>query len=164
MAALVAAFLCVLIWGVLMSKNIDDYIQQGIYGPRETKPDERRKFLGTIRERIVIALTQEQVREKGIYSEVEDAIKENRKARLYLNGNINYKVLTKYTKIASKYKVPYTFVTNNNHNSEIGLVLAYDDAIDKEEIYVKRENTVVQPQSNNKKTPFAFIRNLFKIQ
>ena len=149
-----------------MSRNIDDYIQQGIYGPRETKPDERRKFLGTIRERIVIALTQEQVREKGIYSEVEDAIKENRKARLYLNGNINYKVLTKYTKIASKYKVSYTFVTNNNHNSEIGLVLAYDDAIDKEEIYVKRANPnpVVQPQSSNKKGLFSFVRNLFKSQ
>ena len=63
-----------------MSKNIDDYIQQGIYGPRETKPDERRKFLGTIRERIVIALTQEQVREKGIYTQVEEAIKENRES------------------------------------------------------------------------------------
>ena len=79
------------------------------------------------------------MREKGIYRQVEDAIKENKKAHLYLNGNINYKVLTKYTKIASKYKVSYTFVTNKNHNSDIGLVLAYDHAIDKEEIYVKKE-------------------------
>ncbi len=151
MAALVAAFLCVLIWGVLMSKNIDDYIQQGIYGPRETKPDERRKFLGTIRERIVIALTQEQVREKGIYIQVEEAIKENKQARLYLNGNINYKIVTKYTKIASKYNVAYTFVTNKNHNSDIGLVLAYDHAIDKEEIYVKREMPIAKLQQSEKK-------------
>lgn len=147
-----------------MSRNIDDYIQQGMYGPRETKPDERRKFLGTIRERIVIALTQEQVREKGIYIQVEEAIKGNKQARLYLNGNINYKILTKYTKIASKYNVSYTFVTNKNHNSEIGLVLAYDDAIDKEEIYVKRKNPVVQPESINKKNLLSFIRNLFKSQ
>lgn len=145
-----------------MSGNLDDYIQQGIYGTRQTKPDERRKFLGTIRERIVIALTQAQVKEKGIYKQVEDAIKENREANLYLNGNINYKVLGKYTKIASKYGVSYTFVTNKNHNSEIGLLLAYDHAIDKEEIYVEKENPTTKPQKSNKKSPLSFIGKLFK--
>lgn len=147
-----------------MSRNIDDYIQQGIYGSRQTKPDERRKFLGTIRERIVIALTQGQVREKGIYRQVEDAIKENREARLYLNGNIHYKVLTKYTKIATKYEVPYTFVTNKNHNSEIGLLLAYDHAIDKEEIYVEKEIPIVKPQKTKKKDHVSIFAKLFKRQ
>ncbi|WP_252504201.1 YueI family protein [Sporosarcina sp. Marseille-Q4943] len=148
---------------VEVSGNIDDYIQQGIHGSRETKPDERRKFLGTIRERIVIALTKEQVRERGIYEQVEDAIKENREARLYLNGHIHYKVLLKYTKIASKYDVPYTFVTNKNHDSEIGIILAYDHAIDKEEIYVKRETpNVEKPQNSKKKGLFSAISKLFK--
>lgn len=64
-----------------MSNNIDDYIQRGIYGDKETKPSERRKYLGTIRERIVIALTQGQVRERGVYKEVEEAIKNNKEAR-----------------------------------------------------------------------------------
>jgi len=147
-----------------MSGNIDDYIQQGIYGTRETKPDERRKFLGTIRERIVIALTQAQVKEQGIYKQVEDAIKENREARLYLNGNINYAVLSKYTKIASHYNVSYTFVTNKNHNSEIGLLLAYDYAIDKEEIYVEREIPIEEPQTSNKNSISSIISRLFKLQ
>lgn len=145
-----------------MSGNVDDYIQQGIHGTIETKPDERRKFLGTIRERIVIVLTKEQVREKGIYIQVEDAIKENRKARLYLNGNINYRVLAKYTKIASKYDVSYRFVTNKNHNSEIGLVLAYDHAINKEEIFVTREISTTEPQKSTKKSPLSLIAKLFK--
>ncbi|GEN83757.1 hypothetical protein SLU01_20690 [Sporosarcina luteola] len=145
-----------------MSGNIDDYIQQGIYGSRQTKPDERRKFLGTIRERIVIALTQAQVRERGIYRQVEDAIKENREARLYLNGNIHYKVLTKYTKIAAKYNVNYTFVTNKNHNSEIGLLLAYDHAINKEEIFVEKEMPVPKPQKSNKKSRVSLFAKLFK--
>jgi uncharacterized protein YueI len=147
-----------------MSGNIDDYIQQGIYGTRQTKPDERRKFLGTIRERIVIALTQAQVKEPGIYNQVEDAIKENREARLYLNGNINYGVLSKYTKIASKNDVKYTFVTNKEHNSEIGLLLAYDHAINKEEIYVKKEISTPDPQTNieEKKGLFSVFYKFFK--
>ncbi|MGN7388715.1 YueI family protein [Sporosarcina sp. SAFN-015] len=149
-----------------MSDNIDDYIQQGMFGTKQTKPDERRKFLGTIRERIVIALTQEQVKEQGIYKQVEDAIKENKKARLYLNGNINYGVLSKYTKIASKHGVNYTFVTNKKHNSEIGLLLAYDHAINKEEIYVKKEIPTPTPQQikNEKKGLLSILSKLFKQQ
>ncbi|MEK5037091.1 DUF1694 domain-containing protein [Sporosarcina sp. FSL K6-3457] len=41
-----------------MSNNVDDYLQRGFYGAKEMKPAECRKFLGTIRERIIIALTQ----------------------------------------------------------------------------------------------------------
>ncbi|SID83289.1 Uncharacterized conserved protein [Mycobacteroides abscessus subsp. abscessus] len=54
-----------------MPQNVDDYVKQGMYGQKQTKPDERRKFLGTIRERIVIALTQPQVRREGTHREVE---------------------------------------------------------------------------------------------
>ena len=79
-----------------------------------------------------------------------------------MNGNINYKVLTKYTKIASKYNVSYTFVTNKNHNSEIGLILAYDHAIDKEEIYVKREIPIAKlQQSEKKKGAFSKLVKFF---
>lgn len=49
----------------LLSKSkVDDYLQQGIYGPKVTNPDERRQFLGTLRERIEVALNQGQVMEK----------------------------------------------------------------------------------------------------
>ena len=141
-----------------MSNNIDDYLQQGIHGPRGPKPDERRRFLGTFRERIVIVLTQTQIRERGIYIQVEVAIKENRKAHLYLNGNMNYELLAKYTKIAAKYHMNYTMVTNKEHDSEIGLVLAYDYAIDKDEIYVKEEIAKTKKE-NNKNGLFS---SLFK--
>ncbi|MBU8880299.1 YueI family protein [Bacillus sp. FJAT-29790] len=146
-----------------MSKNIDDYIQQGIHGQKETNPDERRKFLGTLRERIVIALTQSQVREPGIYKQVEDALKGNRKARLYLNGNMSYSELSKYTKQAAKNKIEYTMVTNKDHNSDIGLVLAYDYAIDKEEIYVKKESPKKTVQKGKgKKGVFTIFSKVFK--
>ncbi|QUW23607.1 YueI family protein [Sporosarcina sp. Marseille-Q4063] len=142
-----------------MSNHIDDYLQQGIHGPRGPKPDERRRFLGTYRERIVIALTQAQIREKGIYKQVEVAIKKNRKARLYLNGNMNYGLLTKYTRIAAKYQMNFTMVTNREHDTEIGLVLAYDYAIDKEEIYVKKQIPKAKKEKSNRNGLFA---NLFK--
>ena len=40
-----------------MSKaDLDEYLKQGMYGTKETNPDERRQFLGTIRERIEVRL------------------------------------------------------------------------------------------------------------
>ncbi|GKV57279.1 hypothetical protein NCCP2222_32260 [Sporosarcina sp. NCCP-2222] len=146
-----------------MSNNVDDYIQQGMYGHKETKRTERKRFLGTIRERIVIALTQEQVWEHGIYKQVEEAIKGNRSAHLYLNGNIHYEVLSKYTKIASQNDVLYTIVTNLESDTDIGLVLAYDYAIDKEEIYVKREIQIPKKGERRKKGLSGILAKLFKM-
>ncbi|WP_394140938.1 YueI family protein [Cytobacillus oceanisediminis] len=141
-----------------MAENIDDYLQQGIHGQKQTKPDERRKFLGTLRERIVIALKQPQVREDGIYPQVEEALKTNSQAHLYLNGNMSYSYLSKYIKSASKYKVEYTIVTNKEHNSEIGLVLAHDYAIDKPDIYVERKTVKAEP----KKASGGIFAKIFK--
>ncbi|MEQ2527781.1 YueI family protein [Bacillaceae bacterium CLA-AA-H227] len=141
--------------------NLDDYLQQGIYGQKEINPDERRKFLGTLRERVVIALTQVQVREENIFTEVEEALKSNSDATLLLNGNIDYAHLSKYIKLASKYNAEYTIVTNNEHNSEIGLVLAHEYAVDKEDIYVTQKK-IEYVESKEKKGLLSGLTKIFK--
>jgi uncharacterized protein YueI len=88
---------------------------------------------------VVIVLKQAQLIEPGIYPEVETALKENKSAHLYLNGNMSYEYLSKYKKIADKLDIEYTIVTNKEYDSELGLVLAYDYAIDKESIYVEKK-------------------------
>jgi len=138
-----------------LSPDIDDYLQQGIYGKKEINPDERRKFLGTLRERVVIALKQSQVREDGTYQEVDVALRENKMAHLFLNGNMDYEYISKYKKLADKYGVDFTIVTNKEYNSELGLVLAFDYAIDKENIYVEKEKIDLQQASTKKKGFFA---------
>lgn len=63
--------------------NLDDYLQKGMYGEKQLKPDEKRKYLGTFRERIVVALKKSQVMEKQIYPEVEDLMKKIQKQSCY---------------------------------------------------------------------------------
>ncbi|MGV3240962.1 YueI family protein, partial [Streptococcus hyovaginalis] len=82
--------------------NLDDYMQKGMYGAKETKPEERRKFLSTLRERVVIALQQSQVMEPSPYKEILDAMKQNPGAKLYLNGHLDYSYLSKYIKEANE--------------------------------------------------------------
>ena len=60
--------------------------------------------------------------------------------------------LSKYIKKANQYKINYTIVTNKEYNSEIGLVLAHENAVDKEDIYVTHKNQVPEQQAPNAKT------------
>jgi len=121
------------------SSSVDDYLQNGIYGVKQTKPEERRKFLGTIRERIVVALTKSQVMENGVYPEVEQLMKEHPKATLLLNGELDYSFVSDYIHSARSKNIAFSIVTNKEHNTNIGLVLTYDHAINNENIYIQKK-------------------------
>ncbi|WP_053364912.1 YueI family protein [Bacillus sp. FJAT-27245] len=135
--------------------TVDDVLKQGIHGPKELKPEERRRFLGTIRERILVALTKSQVYEPGTYPEVGRLMKEYPDAHLYTNGTIAYEEFSKYLKEANKYKIEYTIVANQGHDTDIGLVLACGYAVDKEEIFIK--GSVDEPE----KTPAPSKKGFF---
>ncbi len=118
---------------------MDDYLQQGIHGAKVTKPDERRRFLGTIRERVAVALTQAQIGDDSLLPQLEQIMDEHASAHLYLNGNISYSAFSHYIEAAKKRGITYTMVTNKEHDSDLGLVLAHDQAIDKEEIFLEKK-------------------------
>jgi uncharacterized protein YueI len=144
----------------LSKQSVDEILQQGIQGPKEIKPDEKRKFLGTFRERVIIALKKNQVMENDIYPQVENSMKESKAAHLFLNGNIGYEKLSKYIKLAKKYKIEHTIVTNKEHDTEIGLVLAMDHAIDKTEIYIiEKEPVLSKPPRQEKPSIFSKLFN-----
>ncbi|WP_308301794.1 YueI family protein [Neobacillus cucumis] len=143
----------------LERKTVEDVLQQGIYGPLETKPDERRKYLGTLRERIIVVLTKSQVAETKIYPQVEQLMKENSKAQLLLNGNMVYEELSKYVKLAAKNKIEHKIVTNKEHDTDIGLVLAMSYAIDKEDICISPKMQIPEKLPEKKRSLFA---KLFK--
>ncbi|WP_338785967.1 YueI family protein [Metabacillus sp. FJAT-53654] len=146
---------------MILSENIDDYIQQGIHGVREIKPDERRKFLGTLRERVLVVLTKLQVREKGTYIEVEELMKKNKEATLFLNGTMNYTYLSDYIKLANQIGTKFLISTNKEYDSELGLVLAYDYAINKEDIYIEKQKDVFEEEPEDDHHLIHFFKKLF---
>lgn len=54
----------------MVNKNVEDYLQEGIYGQKQNKPEERNMYLTTLRERVEIALTIGQVMQSNVYTEV----------------------------------------------------------------------------------------------
>ncbi|CAH0344031.1 YueI family protein [Bacillus sp. CECT 9360] len=141
--------------------SVDDYLQEGIHGKKEIKPEERRKYLGTLRERVVAVLTQAQVREKTIYPEIDRLLKENPQATLLMNGSLNYSDIAKYIALAKDNKTAYKIVANSTHVTELGLVLACDTAIDKATISIdSRPKKAVE----KKKKPSLFSKIIRRIK
>ncbi|WP_042142254.1 YueI family protein [Paucisalibacillus sp. EB02] len=135
----------------MSKKSVEDYLTEGIYGTRLPKQKERDYFLGTLRERIVIALTIGQVMtDKGL-QKLEDNMKQHKDAKLLFNGKIASRFLKAEKELATKHHIPYTVVTNEEVETDIGAVLAYDHAIDTENIFYEEEVEQEQSQEEEKK-------------
>ena len=136
----------------MIKHEVEEYLQQGIYGKKEIKPEERKKYLGTLRERVIAVLYQSQVLEEKAYPEITELMKEHPKAFLFLNGNMNYTHLSKYVELANRYKVRYKIVLNKDYNTDLGLVFAEEAAINKEDIYIEKK--IKQEETPEKKSNF----------
>ncbi|MBJ8029952.1 YueI family protein [Bacillus cereus group sp. N21] len=128
----------------MVNKNVEDYLQEGIHGQKQNKPEERNMYLGTLRERVEIALTIGQVMQSNVYTEVTNSMRTSQSLQLYVNGSISYPHLSKYIKLANEKNVPFTIVQNKGTQTPIGLVLAHNTAVDKEQVYV--EDTIFKQE------------------
>lgn len=147
----------------MSKKNVDDYITEGIHGIRLPKEDERIRFLGTLRERVVIALTIGQVMSDSGLKKLEEAMQQHPGTRLIMNGHVAYRFLTEEKALATKYNIPYTTITNEENATDIGAVLTYDYAIDKEEIFIKEEEPEEENEEEKKEeTLRSKIKNWFR--
>ncbi|QGH33045.1 DUF1694 domain-containing protein [Gracilibacillus salitolerans] len=129
----------------MAKKDVDDYLQEGIYGAKEINPDEKRKYLGTFRERVVLALTKSQVRgEKGL-AEMENVMRQFPHTTVLMNGNMSLRFFKPYRELANKHHITYTYVSNREAESDYGLILATKTAVDKEDILLAEEIQTEEP-------------------
>lgn len=84
-------------------------------------------------------------------------------ANLLLNGQMDYQYLGKYIKLAAVHNIPYKIVLNQDHDSELGLVLAEKDAINKEEIFIEKQKQVipVKKEKSMKSDVKRWVKRIF---
>lgn len=139
-------------------KNVEEYLNEGIYGPRKPKQAERNHYLGTLRERIVLVLTKGQVMSDKALRQLEKAMQEYPDAQLLVNGHIPRRFYKRETGLAKKYNIPYTSVTNNDvDDSDIGAILTYDYAINKQNIFIDENDLIVEKEPDK---PVSFLAKL----
>ncbi|MBF2374261.1 DUF1694 domain-containing protein [Listeria seeligeri] len=124
-----------------MAENIDDYLEKGMYGAKEINPAEKKKYLGTYRERVLVALTKEEVLSQQFLPELEKAILQSPDSKLLLNGLLHYNSMRPYIKLAEKCKHEFSIVSRLEGETDLYLVLACQKAINKEDIHLYKEET-----------------------
>lgn len=144
-------------------KSVDDYLTEGMYGLRRPKEAEREHYLGTLRERIVLALTKGQVMTDAHLKDLEEAIKQHPETKLIFNGDIANRFFKKEKAIADKHSIPYSVITNKESSTDIGAVLTYDYAVHIENIFVQSAKSKKSESKQKTKTPLLTrLKNWFK--
>ncbi|AIS60380.1 YueI family protein [Listeria ivanovii] len=142
-----------------MAENIDDYLEKGMYGAKEINPAEKKKYLGTYRERVLVALTKEEVLSQQLLSELEKAILESPDSKLLLNGLLHYNSMRPYIKLAEKCKHEFSIVSRLEGETEFYLVLACQKAINKEDIHLYKEASPVETEEE----PVSLLEKVRKL-
>lgn len=116
--------------------ELERTLQAGIQGAPELKGEEKARYLGEFRERVLRILTKRQAGESQIYPEIEAALKDPRASVLVINGDLHDNVLRKYKKLAEASGVPVTSRRAAEYAGDTGLLVAASHAVDVEQIEV----------------------------
>jgi uncharacterized protein YueI len=116
--------------------QLQQILAAGIYGDPELKREERLRYLGEFRERVLKALTFDQIAEPGTYPEIEEALKDKRARKLVVSQKAKLDEAREYIRLARACGLQFTMVNNPDLRGDIGLVVVSDDAVDEPCIFV----------------------------
>lgn len=146
-----------------MPENVDDYLEKGMYGSKELHPEEKKQFLGTFRERVILALHKEDVIAGNYLEELTEALEANPSAVLLLNSQLSYNYLRPYIQLAEKRHHHFSVVTRKETETDVFLVLAADSAVNKATIFpTEKEKSTVEKPENQKKSFFQKVQRFWK--
>lgn len=118
----------------MSEKNeLERTIEFALRGAPELKLEEKRKWLGEFRERIILGLTPEQVQKIEAIQVVREGLRDPMAEMLIVNNNIPMKITAKYMQLAKEMNKEYKSVATE-HQEAMGLVVASRRAVDREEV------------------------------
>lgn len=147
----------------MSSDKMQDYLNKGMYGASQTNPEERQKYLGSLRERIYLSMTLEQLISKNYLNVLKKEINKHPNNTLLLNGSVDIKDLDPYIKLSNQLNCLFRIVTDDYaEKSSIGLVYVAkqevnNDIIDVAKKYPNSEKTLEKENQEKK----SFFRRLF---
>ncbi len=104
--------------------ELDKALITGIYGPVEIKKEERRQYLGELAERIILALTSEEMAQRGLDIRFKECIKNPVVSHVVISGRVYHLPWAEqYRKAAAKEKIPCRIINDSQHEGSIALII-----------------------------------------
>ena len=94
--------------------NMQEHLNSAIYGPPQTKPDERRAYMGSLRERVALQVTNQALADPKRQAQVQPLLKDFHAHgyKALLNGKLDNAITGPYMKMLTDANVPFTLVAN----------------------------------------------------
>lgn len=116
-----------------MNKNkskLEEKVIEGIYGEPELKREEKKRFLGEFKERVIRYLTYDQVMEPEIYPEILEAIRDPEAKELIIDRRVDLEAAHDYIKLASENDLSFRKIDSPELKGDIALVVVSDHAVE----------------------------------
>lgn len=112
-------------------------LSAGIHGTPELRPDEKRRYLGFFRERVIQAVTYDQIRTKEGLGVMLEALKDKRGIELVIHQDVRGAAMPLIVQ-AKRQGLDFTIVSNPNFIGEVAVVLVAKDAVDVAQVWAER--------------------------
>ncbi len=109
--------------------DLDQAIQTGIHGTPQLRPDEKRRYLGFFRERVIQAVTFQQILTVEGMKVMEEALGDPRGVELVIHKKARTRMMPLIIQ-ARKQNLDFTIVSNPNLRGEVAVALVASDAVD----------------------------------
>lgn len=154
----------------MTQKDVQDYLDKGMYGTPQIKPDEVKKYLGTFRERVVFSMTCEEAKGSSYDLFCLEQFKTYKDGTLSINANSPLDIQNHYMKLAQQVGINFKMVDTELETVEsddITIVFSVDYAINLEDISVrdmiKKTKQAVSSKSTEESTQKeSLFKRLFK--
>jgi uncharacterized protein YueI len=155
--------------------NVNDRLEQSsMGGTPKINPDEQRRYLGTFRERVSLAIKIADLSNTNTITALKDEFKNHDNYQLIINGNIEHNLIAPFIQLASQNNIKFVIKTDSFYktgNDNYGVVYANKasinvnpiDFIDKYPQYAKQSNeTKAETSVKSKTSLLSHLKNMFK--
>ncbi|WEV71501.1 YueI family protein [Lactobacillus sp. ESL0785] len=146
-----------------MTEDLNTRVENAAKGiTPQTKPDERRRFLGSLRERVLVRMNNTEIKQPKLTSTFLEHFADYRGYAILINGNLDDDFLNQVETKCSQYDIPFTLV--NNETARLGaedtaILVVAKTAINKNrveigQVYPPEMPKIALGQAQTKKTSF----------
>jgi uncharacterized protein YueI len=141
----------------MADRDTQDYLSKGIYGNKKTNPDERNKYFGSLRERVYLSMTIEQLISNDYLESLKKEIQLHPNQQLLLNGQVDMNLLSPYIKLSQENDCSFRIVSDEGaQRSPLGLIYVSTDAVNEKivDVAVKYPQNTPQKEVEEKASLF----------
>ena len=131
--------------------NVEQRLQNGIYGSPKIKPDEQRRYLGTFRERMWLTISVAEAKQQDWSDALRQELTIHPDSLVIINGNIDDSLTRNYLTVANNAHVQFTIKTGTETKTgddDLAVIVTDHKAVYQSPVDVSKKYGQQSPQDD----------------